>query len=196
MYPALHSKGLAIRFNAARPFPHILIRNVVSVSQVALLRKAIESEPKTRWNTDLYQFWQTDDLKKSDNPVIKEFVAWFTSLDTKEFIQQVTGANVLGPVDLAGFVYEDTDYLLPHDDRTPGRRVAYILYLTNSNTADGGSLDLFESTPSGKPIRVKKSIVPYAGSLMLFQVSRRSFHQVSEQLSTMPRITIGGWFNG
>ena len=214
MYPDLHIKGnvkgLANRFLNAKPFPHILIKNILSPTQVAALRHAIESEPKTRWNTDLYQFWQTDDLKKSETPEIKEFVAWFSSLDTKESIQQITGSKVLGSVDMAGFVYEDTDYLLPHDDRMPGRRVAYILYLTHSKRGEGGALDLFESvrqkipTGRGNPARkgnpikrvgIKKIIIPVAGCLMLFLVSKKSFHQVSEMASTNPRITIGGWFN-
>lgn len=191
----LNFQGLAKLRELKQPFPHIVIEQVLSAPFVRALAKAILGEPKKRWNTDLYQFWQTNDLAQSNHTKIKGFVRQFTSIETKNCIKKILGCQVLGPVDCSGFVFEDTDYLLPHDDQMPGRKVAYILYLSTSKKKNGGALDLFGSTPSGKPTKVKKSITPRAGTLVLFPVSRRSIHQVAEHVGNNPRITVGGWFN-
>ena len=196
MYQPLAWEGMHKRFNAGKPFPHVVLKHVLSPSTINALRWAVERVPKKRWNTDLYQFWQTDDLKKSSDPTVQKFVKWWASLDTKDAVCRIAGVKVPGPVDIAGFVYKQADYLLPHDDRMPGRKVAYVLYLTSSKKGGGGELDLFETDAAGKPMRVSKSVAPVAGQLVLFSVSRHSYHQVAEQLSKRPRVTIGGWFNG
>ena len=48
-----------------------------------------------------------------------------------------------------------------------------------------------------QPTEIVKSIVPKANSLLFFEVSDRSFHQVSEVLTTAKtRYSIHGWFHG
>ena len=48
-----------------------------------------------------------------------------------------------------------------------------------------------------QPTTVVKSLVPRANSLLFFEVSDKSFHQVSEMLSAnKTRYSINGWFHG
>jgi hypothetical protein len=55
----------------------------------------------------------------------------------------------------------------------------------------------FYLTEFTQPIDVVKSLVPHENSLIFFEVSDRSFHQVAEVLSvTKTRLSINGWFHG
>lgn len=108
------------------------------------------------------------------------------------------------------------DVLLCHDDELEGRRVAFILYLVPPwHCSDGGTLDLY-STDSEFPIWVHlhtcfwdrnivcslffvffkgnfqpqsivKSLVPSLNTLILFEVSPVSFHQVRGTASSIHR---------
>ena len=66
-----------------------------------------------------------------------------------------------------------------------GRKVAFILYLTEDNwtEADGGMLELFDIDEKGNPDKVVRKLLPEGNSFALFEVSPVSFHTVSEVLS-------------
>ena len=59
---------------------------------------------------------------------------------------------------------------------------------------DGGSLDLFESRKDGTS-KLVKSIIPKFNSLNMFEVSETSWHQVSEILTDIQRLTLTGWYH-
>lgn len=68
-------------------------------------------------------------------------------------------------------VYQNTDRLLCHDDNIAssktGRRIAYILYLSEDwKPEDGGALDLFSVNAGGNPDRVAKSLCPEWGQFV------------------------------
>ena len=78
-----------------------------------------------------------------------------------------------------------------------GRRVAFIFYLLPDwSPADGGTLDLFSTSPSGHPDLIVERLLPENNMLGFFQVSPVSFHQVSEVLSDKTRLSLAGWFHG
>ena len=94
---------------------------------------------------------------------------------------------------MAGTLYESGDFLLCHDDKLEGRKIAYVFYLTeNFKEKDGGSFVLFNSA-NGKPGEVAQKHLPLFNHLLLFSVSRKSFHEVEENLSDKKRYAIGGW---
>mgnify|MGYP003342408719 CR=1 FL=1 len=43
-------------------------------------------------------------------------------------------------VDLFASLYQDTDFLLPHDDKLESRKIAFIIYLSNLEKKDGGEV--------------------------------------------------------
>jgi len=59
----------------------------------------------------------------------------------------------------------------------------------------GGALDIYEADESGKSSLVKR-IVPEYNSLIMFEVSDKSWHQVSEILEDIQRLTVTGWYYG
>ena len=62
---------------------------------------------------------------------------------------------------------------------------------------DGGHLDLFDRDINGCPKTIAKSLVPALNSMVCFEVTPKSFHQVSEIIcSDKTRLSIGGWFHG
>ncbi|XP_077374713.1 prolyl 3-hydroxylase OGFOD1 isoform X2 [Festucalex cinctus] len=114
------------------------------------------------------------------------------------WLEDVLGVKLEPTVDISCAKYEYTDILLCHDDELEGRRVAFILYLVPPwLSSDGGSLDLYATDGNFQPQSVVKSLVPSWNTLVLFEVSPVSFHQVSEVLSQDKcRLSLSGWFHG
>ena len=181
------------KFTTHKPFPHLLIKNFLSETDAKTLVEALKNEQFEEKESDLFSFKQTQDLHYSGNKVIKEFVAMLESKEFAEFIKKISDIKVKrGALDLSGSLYEDTNYLLCHDDQLEDRKIAYILYLSDLGKNDGGALVLREDS-KGKPSTVVKRYYPDFNSLILFQVSKQSWHEVEEVLGKKKRYAIGGW---
>jgi phosphatidylinositol glycan class S len=180
--------GLKKQFSSNKPFPHLVLGNFFS-PKIKTVAKQLLKERFYEQNSDLFQFEQTDDCRNAKQPAVKEFYKFFSSRGFIAFISQITGKN-LKSIDMSGFIYDDTDYLLPHDDRLSGRKIAYVIQLgDNFKEADGGALQFFK----GK--KIVKSVPPRFNTLIIFEVSSKSLHQVQEVVSKR-RISFAGWFHG
>ncbi len=182
-------KILALRKQCAagKPFSHLYLNDFFVPQKIDAVAQALRKLRFDRRRSDLFTFGQTM-LK---GKVLLEFVEFYNSAGFREYVQRITGVRGLKYIDSTGFCYSDTDYLLPHDDRMPGRKVAYVVNLSSLFSArDGGQLDLFKGHCVGK------SYVPRYNSLVLFPVSRKSLHQVREVVSKKKRYTVAGWFYG
>ncbi len=183
------------RFSAGKPFKHVLVRSLINERFSELLLSDLKKERFKLKESDLFRFKQTDDLKFSKNKTLKSFHNLFSSKDFLNFISEITEEKLSGKVDMAGTLYENMDFLLPHDDQLEKRKVAYIYYLTNGFTEkDGGDL-VFYNTKGKDPRKIVKSFIPSWNSLILFEVSPKSFHSVREILSDKKRYAIAGWFH-
>lgn len=181
--------GLKREFASNKPFPHLVLGSFFT-SKINSVEKQLLKEKFYEHSADLYQFQQTDDCKNARQPAVKEFHKFFSSKEFVGLIAEITNTK-LKFIDMSGFIYDDTDYLLPHDDRLAGRKIAYILNLTKGFTkADGGALQFFE----GK--KVVKSIPPTFNTFTIFKVSPKSLHQVQEIFTSKKRLSFGGWFHG
>ena len=169
-----------------KPFRHWIISDFTQ--HVDVLLEALKGEPFQRKECDLFQFFQGHDVSLTKNEILKKFYADFSNPDFLKEITKITGISV-SFIDMSPFIYGDTDYLLPHDDRLERRKIAYIVYLNDLSEKEGGHLDFFQGS------KIVKSIVPKKGMLALFEVSEKSFHQVSEVISA-ERISFAGWFHG
>ena len=110
-----------------------------------------------------------------------EFLFW---------LAYVTGENLTKEIDISGFIYSDTDHLLPHDDKLEGRKVAFVINLSTLTEKQGGQLDLFNKH------KLSKSYSPTFNSIVFFTVKpEHTFHQVREVVNAK-RITIAGWVHG
>ncbi|MDP6907237.1 MAG: 2OG-Fe(II) oxygenase family protein, partial [Candidatus Marinimicrobia bacterium] len=102
----------------------------------------------------------------------------------------------LSKIDMSAYVYGLGSFLLPHDDQVEGRIIAYSLHLTDVEISEdmGGALHLYEADNAGKS-KLVKSIIPEYNSLIMFEVSDKSWHQVGEILEDIQRLTVTGWYH-
>ncbi|KAF9973865.1 Prolyl 3-hydroxylase ogfod1 [Actinomortierella ambigua] len=187
------------------PYPAAVLPNFLeSTVYLQKLREELLEEPYFHKSNDLYEFYQSEDLRLSKKPHIKAFKEAIYSHEFFAMMSALTGID-LDPsiIDLNGNQYHEGCYLLCHDDdiknEKEGRRIAFILYLVDDDwsAADGGALDLFRCDANGHPVEVVQSLVPSRNSLAFFELSPMSYHQVAEVLSkTKSRVSISGWFHG
>lgn len=187
-------KSLQHEFSENKPFQHIVLKNFFINSKLKDVLSAFQHLEFKEKNSDLFQFSQSKDFKSMANPTLKSFYDFFKSAEFLKFVSTITKTKVTS-IDMSAFVYKSTDYLLPHDDQLEGRKIAYIVNLSDFNETDGGALELFE-TKDNHPTKVAKSYFPTFNSFVLFKVTPKSFHQVQEVLSDKQRCTITGWFHG
>uniref|UniRef100_T2M9H1 uS12 prolyl 3-hydroxylase n=1 Tax=Hydra vulgaris TaxID=6087 RepID=T2M9H1_HYDVU len=181
------------------PFPCCTIKNFLkNVDYVNELKNELLQLDFIPKSNDLYQFKQSRDLNnaKSKNIAIlrEQLFGLF-----RTWLKDVTKISLNNTVDMSCAIYENSDVLLCHDDELEGRRIAFVYYLVPQdwNANDGGSLDLFETNSNGEPSDIKRILVPSFNSLVFFEVTEKSFHQVSEVLSnSKSRLTVSGWFHG
>ncbi|GJJ73684.1 prolyl 3-hydroxylase /prolyl 3,4-dihydroxylase [Entomortierella parvispora] len=187
------------------PYPAVCLPNFLQSKEfLKTLRDELLLEDYYHKSNDLYEFYQSEDLRLSRKPHI---VALKNAIYSHEFfamMSSLTGID-LDPsvIDLNGNQYHEGCYLLCHDDdiknEKEGRRIAFILYLVDEDwtAADGGALDLFKCNESGYPVEVAQSLVPVRNTLAFFELSSVSYHQVAEVLTRdKSRISISGWFHG
>ncbi|KAF0043233.1 hypothetical protein F2P81_004570 [Scophthalmus maximus] len=180
------------------PFPHCVIKNFLgSDTFVENLQRELLGLNFHEKSNDLYKFKQSDDLRKRTEPHIAGLRAALFG-PFRSWLGDVLGVKLEPTVDISCAKYEYTDVLLCHDDELEGRRVAFILYLVPPwQSSDGGTLDLYATDGNFQPQSISKSLVPSWNTLVLFEVSPVSFHQVSEVLSQDKcRLSLSGWFHG
>ncbi|XP_070760025.1 prolyl 3-hydroxylase OGFOD1 isoform X2 [Enoplosus armatus] len=180
------------------PFPHCIIKNFLGCETfVENLQRELQGLNFHEKSNDLYKFKQSDDLRKRTEPHIAGLrAALFGRF--RSWLGEVLGVELEPKVDISCARYEYTDVLLCHDDELEGRRVAFILYLVPPwHSSDGGTLDLYTTDSNFQPQSIVKSLVPSLNTLVLFEVSPVSFHQVSEVLTEDKcRLSLSGWFHG
>ncbi|XP_053305285.1 prolyl 3-hydroxylase OGFOD1 [Spea bombifrons] len=180
------------------PFPHCVIQPFVqSSSFLEELKEELLGLKFKEKSNDLYKFRQSEDLKKRKEPHIRALRQVLFE-DFREWLSEVTNVKLEKTVDMSCARYDYTDTLLCHDDELEGRRFAFILYLVPEwAEADGGSLDLYGTDECIQPGPIVKSLIPQWNSLVFFEVSPVSFHQVSEVLCEGKcRLSVSGWFYG
>ncbi|KRZ17147.1 Tryptophan 5-hydroxylase 1 [Trichinella zimbabwensis] len=185
-----------------KPFKCAILRNFLTGNNMNeyfhILRKEILDSKPVLKQKDLFKFLQTKDFSALSSPAVEKLKSVFYG-PVKEWFSKVTGIPLDDRVALAAQVYSHGHYLLCHDDRIGGRRIAFILNFTeNSWTSDdGGLLELLECETEQYPMKVKHTIVPSENVLTCFEVVLQSFHQVSEIRSkTKKRFSIQGWYHG
>eukprot|EP00069_Balaena_mysticetus_P001066 bmy_15084T0 len=155
------------------PFLHCVIPNFIQSENF------LEGLQKELLNLDFHE-------KKI---LFEHFRAW---------LSDISKIDLESTIDVSCAKYEFSDALLCHDDELEGRRIAFILYLVPPwDRSLGGTLDLYNVDEHFQPKQIVKSLIPSWNTLVFFEVSPVSFHQVSEVLSEeKSRLSISGWFHG
>uniref|UniRef100_G3TIM7 Prolyl 3-hydroxylase OGFOD1 n=1 Tax=Loxodonta africana TaxID=9785 RepID=G3TIM7_LOXAF len=182
------------------PFLHCVIPNFIQSQDFleGLQKELLNLDFHEKYN-DLYKFQQSDDLKKRREPHIAALRKVLFE-DFRAWLSDISNIDLESTIDMSCAKYEYTDALLCHDDELEGRRIAFILYLVPPwDMSLGGTLDLYsvDGAEHFQPKQIVKSLIPSWNTLVFFEVSPVSFHQVSEVLSEEKlRLSISGWFHG
>lgn len=183
-------------FLLQKPFPHLEFKNFFKEEKAKLIFNELQKEKFFLKESDLFQFKQTDDLKSTNNKILQEFRSFLSSKKFIDYMNTITFISLKHSViDMSGSLYENTDFLLCHDDKIEERKIAYFYYLSDLKKSDGGYLNLF-SSKNNKPTKIEKQIIPQFNTFAFFLVSEKSFHSVEEVVSKKQRYAISGWFHG
>lgn len=185
----------------SRGYPLVVLRNFLDDQFAKELKETVMSLPFKHKATDLFDFYQSPDLKsfldEQGNPISRVCKEIFSPTFSGT-IGKIIGKPLGTEIDFAAQKYCKGQYLLCHDDRLESRRVAFVLYLVDPawTPQDGGQFDKFgldfRGASSLEPV---ESFTPSWNTLVFFEVSMWSHHQVSEVLGDLPRLSVAGWLH-
>lgn len=185
---------LAQQWAAARPFPYVVIDDVVDAATLATLLQAVAQEPHWPNRGEIYDFMASGETVV--HPTLLALQAELGAAEMLAAIRTISGRPV-ARADLRSYVYVPGSYLLPHADSRAsiGRLVAFAYYL-HTEGCEGGELELFACEMADDQVVSARSAVvlaPRANRLVLFDVTNASLHQVREVLAGN-RVSLTGWF--
>ncbi len=193
-------QSLKQQFRQQKPFPHLSLGEFFLPKIFREIEKAALSLGFSPQRSDLFQFKQTSDISKQRNPplALSSFRAFLASEPFISYLEKLSGTRLQRKsFDISASLYEDTDFLLCHDDQLENRKIAFFLYLNTLQKNDGGALQLYETSFSNpvEPVKVAKTITPRANTFAFFLVSDKSFHGVEEVMRPVQRLALSGWFH-
>jgi Rps23 Pro-64 3,4-dihydroxylase Tpa1-like proline 4-hydroxylase len=188
--------GLARTWASGRPFPHVVIDDVVAPDALTALQQAVSQEPHFPNRGEIYDFMAS--AETVSHPALCALRDELGAPPMLAAVRALSGRPV-ATADLRSYVYLPGSYLLPHADSRAGlgRLVAFVLYLWTQG-CEGGELELFACELAGDDLvsaRPAQRVVPRDNRLVLFDVSNASLHQVREVLAGA-RVSVTGWFLG
>ena len=176
------------------PFPHVIVKDFLDSATLDLAIDALAGLEYDFKESDLFSYWASIDLTAINHPAINILRNDIGDDTWRKKVAKSFKVKQFSSIDLAAYVYGQGDFLLPHDDQVEGRIIAYSLHLTPEITEEtGGALNIFKANKEGKS-KLVDSILPEYNSLILFEVSDHSWHQVSEITSDIQRLTLTGWY--
>ena len=177
------------------PYPHIIVKNFLDDSTLDLVVDALAGLEYDFKESDLFSYWASVELTDIDHPAINILRDDLGDELWRNKVAEAFSSKPLSSIDMAAYVYGLGDFLLPHDDQVEERIIAYSLHLTPEITEEmGGALQIFDVDENNKS-KLVDSIIPEYNSLIMFEVSKHSWHQVGEILQDIQRLTITGWYH-
>ena len=177
------------------PFPHVVVKNFLDEQTLDLVTYALAGLEYEFDDSDLFNYLSFG-LTDVDHPVINILRDDLGDENWRDKVAKKFDVKQLSKIDMSAYVYGLGSFLLPHDDQVEGRIIAYSLHLTDVEISEdmGGALHLYEADNAGKS-KLVKSIIPEYNSLIMFEVSDKSWHQVGEVLEDIQRLTVTGWYH-
>jgi prolyl 3-hydroxylase /prolyl 3,4-dihydroxylase len=181
-------------FSKNKPYPNIVLDGFFDAKFLNKIRNSLGSENFAHKDSDLFEFYQTDDLISSKISELAEFRKYLLSEEAINFMEELSGVKLdRKKISIHATLYTDTHYLLCHDDQLDDRRLAIMIYLSDLDEKNGGKLVLYDSKGK-KPTKVQVSITPKFNRFAIFKIGEKSFHEVTEVIGNKPRLAIGWWY--
>jgi hypothetical protein len=124
--------------------------------------------------------------------ILDDFGAFMTSEPVLALARSVAGCDDIAVADGFATRYEAGDYATQHNDRSNGRRAAYVFGLTKPWRADWGGILLFHDDQGS----IDAGLVPSFNVLNLFNVPRQHSVSVVAPFAKEYRLAITGWLLG
>ena len=116
-------RDLTILFAKNEPFKHLELPDFFNEKKLLEVLTGLGEEEFTFKESDLFKFNQTNDLATTTNKPLQDFRDFLYSNAFIHYMQALTGFKFnKKEVDLAGTLYQDTDFLLVHDDKLDNRK--------------------------------------------------------------------------
>jgi len=183
--PFERARSLFAQYNAAQPFPHIVIDDFLSVDFIERIvanfpAKEHSSVLRTNANAYLKRGYRPDDL---DSSVCRHDLYMFNTGPMLQWLEHLTGIHGLIPdpyftgggfheIDRGGRLNVHTDFNL-YARLNLIRRLNLLLYLNKDWQPEyGGNLELWNADLTA----CVKSIEPLYNRCVVFNTDKRSFH--------------------
>lgn len=178
------------------PYPHVIVKDFLDTSTLDLVIDALAGLEYDFKESDLFSYWASVELTNIDHPAINILRDDLGDELWRKKVAEAFSSKPLSSIDMAAYVYGLGDFLLPHDDQVEERIIAYSLHLTPEISEEmGGSLQMFDIDDNNNS-KLVDSVIPEYNSLIMFEVSKHSWHQVGEILQDIQRLTVTGWYHG
>ena len=183
--PYEQARALSPQYNEARPFPHIVIDDFLSVDLIEhILASFPAKEDASVLRTQPYAYlkrgYRPDDLAVN---VSRQHLYLFNTAPMLQWLEHLTGIRGLIPdpyfsgggfheIDRGGRLGVHTDFNL-YSKLNLIRRINLLLYLNNDWRPEyGGNLELWNADVTA----CVKSIEPLFNRCVIFNTDKRSFH--------------------
>lgn len=179
-------------YRSARPFPHIVLDDVVGADVMAALDAELSEMPNDRWNSYLHfnerKYSNTD--MDTWGPTVRALADELLGEDFSAWLSELTGFDDLQPDTTLdggglhrsyrnGFLNVHSDFTAHHTIPNWRRRINLLFYMNPGWQPDwGGELELWSSDMS----RCEATVEPVANRILLFTTDETSFHGHPEPL--------------
>jgi len=195
----LNVKEFSEIFLDNNPFEYVYIDNFLREDKFNELYSALKEEKYFLENSDLFEYFKTEDFKNNKNIIIREFRNFLKSEEFMSFLESIGNFNLdRSRMSLYSLKFKQNNYLLCNNGFDIKKKlVGFDLNFVDFNDGEGGDFELF-SLVNEKPFKVVKSISSKKNRFIIFKVnSLKSFYQISEVLcSDKNRDSIrGGYYD-
>ncbi|MBC9957452.1 2OG-Fe(II) oxygenase [Yimella sp. cx-51] len=188
--------AIAPQYRGARPFPHVVLDNVLKPEAFTAAVAAFPATDDPFWKGYLH----VNETKYSNtepdtwSPVLRAIAQDFCSEEFVAFLEELTGISGLLPdwsMDggglhqtlRGGHLNIHTDFSTHHDHEDWARRVNILLYLNESWPEEwGGQLELWNKDVT----RREGLVTPLGNRMLVFTTSGESFHGHPDGLNCPP----------
>lgn len=189
---------LGVRYRSARPFPHIVLDDLLEPEAAALAMKEFPALDRSQWNAYIH----ANERKFSNTapatwgPTLQAVLAELNSPRFVEFLGALTGIDGLFPDEsleggglhqsaAGGFLNIHADYTVHPHHRHWRRRVNIILYLNDDWRPEyGGELELWSSDMR----TCEQRVTPAGNRAVIFSTDADSFHGHPDPLRCPPEL--------
>ena len=84
---------------------------------------------------------------------------------------------------------EESDFFSCHHDQSGDRKLTLVLYLSDLEENQGGSLNLY-NVENNTPSEIEKKILPKFNTVVIYRATQQDFHEIEKVTGNKERYSI------